>query len=543
MQGSFQITANLVDVISGVIQPARVSVVDGRIAAIESVDAAQGFLLPGFVDSHVHIESSMLLPAEFARVAVRHGSVATVSDPHEIANVCGLDGIDLMLENASTSPFKFHFGAPSCVPATNFETAGANLDASAVERVLKTPGINHLSEMMNFPGVISGDDEVHRKIEIARALNLPVDGHAPGLQGEMAVRYFAAGISTDHECVTLAEAEQKIALGCRIAIREGSAARNFNALWPLIDRFPDECMFCSDDKHPDDLLDGHINQLVSRAIRNGCDAMNVFRAATRNPVQHYNLDVGLLQVGDPTDFILVRNLEELEVQQTWIDGVCVYGDATDHLPTKHSRPLNHFVAHPISSDSIALPAESLRARVITVEDGQLVTGQCELPVQVRRDLAISNVSNDVLKLVVVNRYADAPPAVAFVQGFGLERGAFASSVAHDSHNVIAVGVDDEDIVNAINSVIASRGGLAVASPDRHDLLPLPIAGLMSDQDCETVANHYEKLGTAARGLGCQLRAPFMTLSFLALPVIPKLKLTDRGLFDVNQFEFVSVFAQ
>lgn len=538
---TLHITANLVDVVAGHIVPAAVSVRGGRIVSIDPVSAASGYLIPGFVDAHVHIESSMLLPCQFAQAAVVHGTVATVSDPHEIANVCGLAGIELMLRSAAETPFKFHFGAPSCVPATSFESAGACIDLIEVERLLDDPRINHLSEIMNFPGVISGQPDVLAKIQAAISRNLPVDGHAPGLRGDALARYLSAGISTDHESTTLAEARDKVVAGCSVAIREGSAARNFDALWPLIDEHPAACMFCSDDKHPDDLLIGHINQLATRAIRNGCDLFDVLRVASMNPIRHYGLDVGLLQCNDPADFLLVEDLQSLRIRETYIGGQLVARDGTSLLPSHPTETVNCFCCSPLRADDIRVEANQGRMRVIAVTDGQLVTDAIELATPSKQGRVESDVTRDILKLVVVNRYKPARPAVAFVQGFGFARGAIASSVAHDSHNIIAVGTNDQDLLAAINAVIHLRGALAVSSAGQVDTLPLPIGGLMSAGSCADVAAVYTRLDQRAKQLGCGLRAPFMTLSFLALPVIPSLKLCDLGLFDVDKFDFVSLF--
>lgn len=555
MESTFQVCANRVDVLTGEIFPVRLSVVDGRVARIESIETASGYLIPGFVDAHIHIESSMLVPAEFARVAVMHGTVATVSDPHEIANVCGLDGIELMLQSAAQTPFKFCFGAPSCVPATQFETAGAAIELKEIEQLLDDPRIHYLSEVMNFPGVISGDPSVVAKLSAARARGMPIDGHAPGLRGEQVTRYFSAGISTDHECVSQAEALEKIHAGCLIAIREGSAAKNFEALCPLLESHPDSCMFCSDDKHPDELLVGHINQLAVRAIGKGYDVMDVLRAATLNPARHYGLDVGLLQLDDPADFILVDDLQTLQIRKVWIDGALVADEGRSLLQSPSCSPLNNFAADSIQVETLRVaidtqipasqipntrPLNKCRARTIDVMDGQLLTRSAEAILQSDDVQVYADPSQDVLKLVVVNRYRNAQPAVAFVRGFELRQGAIASSVAHDSHNIVAVGASDADIAAAVNAIIDTRGGLSLADGEVVDVLPLPVGGLMSLDRCEVVAEAYLRLDRHVKRLGCRLTSPFMTLSFLALPVIPSLKLTDQGLFDVDSFCFVPV---
>ena len=543
------IHAQFVDIHQRLIYPAEIQVENQRIRRVSRTGQAPpegaGFVLPGFVDAHVHIESSMLPPAEFARLAVVHGTVATVSDPHEIANVLGAEGVHYMLEDARRVPLKFCFGAPSCVPATGFETAGAVLDADAVALLLAHPEIGYLSEMMNFPGVWHADPQVLAKIAAARALGKPVDGHAPGLRGEDARRYFAAGISTDHECFSLEEAREKALLGVNILIREGSAARNFEALWPLLHEFPSQVMFCSDDKHPDDLLQGHIDRLVARAIAKGCELFDTLRAACLHPVEHYRLPVGLLREGDPADFVRVRDLRNFKVMETWIDGQCVAAGGESRLLHQPSAAPNQFLAMPKTAAAFQLRAlqTSGTMRVIRAWDGEIVTGLEELPALRQDGLLLPSRSEDVLKIAVVNRYQpDAPPAIGFVRGVGLQRGALASSVAHDSHNIVAVGVDDEALCAAVNAVIESRGGVS-ATDGAGDtrVLPLPIAGLMSTADGYSLAYDYAQLDTWTKsGLGCLLRAPFMTLSFLALPVIPALKMTDLGLFDVSQFNFVPV---
>ena len=544
----FQLRANVVDVVRQRVFPGTVVVEDGRIKSVTpsddpGPDPDAGYLMPGFVDAHIHVESSMLTPCQFARTAVTHGTVATISDPHEIANVVGLEGVRFMLDDAARTPMKILFGAPSCVPATTCETAGAALDAEAVARLLDDPRIGYLSEVMNFPGVLNGDPEVVAKLNAAKSRDKPIDGHAPGLRGEQAAAYVHAGITTDHECFTKEEALDKLAAGAMIQVREGSAARNFDALYTLVDEYPDRVMLCSDDKHPDELMLGHINELARRAVAAGMDPMNVIRCACVNPVHHYRLNVGLLRPDDPADFIEVDNLTNFNVQRTFIDGVCVAEQGKPLLPEPDPvKPINRFAAKPIREDDLDLPCASGKARVIVAEDGQLVTRCKVLEVKTQDGLAVAEPGRDILKLVVVNRYEQAPPAVALVRGFSLTRGAIASSVAHDSHNVIAVGASDADLARAINLVIEEQGGLSFADSEQHHVLPLPIAGLMADGPCELIAKTYTTLHTAAQDLGSTLRAPYMTLSFMALLVIPSLKLSDRGLFDGDRFTFVPVEA-
>lgn len=532
----------LVDVVGGTIAPRRVVVAAGQVQGIEVISSAPPlYILPGFVDAHVHVESSMLIPSEFARLAVVHGTVGTVSDPHEIANVCGVDGVRFMLESGSKVPFKFCFGAPSCVPATSFETAGATLGLREVEELLDDPRIGYLSEMMNFPGVLNRDPLVMAKIAAAAQRGKPVDGHAPGLRGAAAQQYYSAGITTDHECFTREEAEEKLRLGMKILIREGSAARNFDTLVPLLRDYPDRMMFCSDDKHPDDLIVGHVNKLVARAVAAGIDPLVAIRSATFNPIRHYGLDIGLLQEGDPADFVIVEDLVDFSVMQTFIDGQLVAERGKSLIERVPAVAINRFASSRIRPEQLQLRSEGDELRVIEVYDGQIVTGEGRADPLVRAGFVSSDPDRDLLKLVVVNRYAASAPAVAFVHSFGLKRGAIASSVAHDSHNIVSVGVGDDDIASAINAVMEQRGGLSVALGAESKVLPLPVAGLMSLDDGYKVAQDYQALDEFARKLGTTLRSPFMTLSFLALLVIPKLKLSDKGLFDGERFEFVSVF--
>lgn len=533
------------DVVGGTVRPCEVTVRDGRVASVVPAPGPvdPGVLVPGFVDAHVHVESSMLPPWEFARVAMRHGTVASVSDPHEIANVLGEPGVRFMLDDAAGSPFTCWFGCPSCVPATAFETAGAALDAAACERLLDDPRIGYLSEMMNWPGAIAGDPQVLAKIAAAKSRGKRVDGHAPGLRGERAKAYFSRGIETDHECFSLEEAREKAALGVRILIREGSAARNLEALWPILAEHPSLCMFCTDDAHPDDLLVGHVDRLVARAVGKGIDPMSALRAATLNPVRHYGLPCGLLQPGDRADMVLVDDLRSVRPRRTWIAGRVVAEEGRTLLPPRASATPNAFRAATFTAQDfmVHVPGSSgageVTVHAIVAEDGQLVTGRVDVRARAVDGVVDPDPANDLLQVAVVNRYASAPAACAFVRGFGMRRGAIASSVAHDCHNVVAVGASREDLAAAVNAVFAARGGLAVADGGVAESLALPIAGLMSDRPAEEVAQAYARLSARARSLGSPLRAPFMTASFMALLVIPALKLSDRGLFDGLAFRF------
>jgi len=539
------ISGNLVDPLRRSIRPATLTIRCGRIESIADDPRPHAtWILPGFVDAHVHVESSLLPPAEFARLAVAHGTVATVSDPHEIANVLGVPGVEFMLDDARRSPFTFCFGAPSCVPATSFDHAGATLDAAAVAALLDRPEIGYLSEMMNYPGVLAGDPEVLAKIAAAKARGKPVDGHAPRLRGPQAAAYAAAGITTDHECVELAEALDKLALGMKILIREGSAARNFDALASLIDTHPDRVMLCSDDKHPDQLLLGHIDGLVRRARARGSDLFDVLQAASVNPVRHYGLPVGLLQPGDRADFLEVDDLDAIRIRRVYVGGALAAADGVTTWPRVESLTPNRFDAPPRRAGDFAIPAPhsgpTAPVRVIEALDGQLVTGSLRLPVPVVDGRLVADPARDILTIAVVDRYDERPPAVAFIRNVGLRRGAIASSVSHDSHNIVAVAADDESLARAVNLVIGSRGGLAVAGPEGDAVLPLPIAGLMSDRPGADVAAAYSDLDRRAKALGSGLAAPFMTLSFMALLVIPALKIGPAGLFDVEAFRPVGL---
>lgn len=537
--GTTTITGNLVDIRSRRMFAAEVMIEDGRIGRITELSRpVQGFILPGFVDAHVHVESSMLIPSEFARLAVTHGTVATVSDPHEIGNVLGVEGVEFMIANGRKTRFHFFFGAPSCVPATTFETAGATIGAADVGNLLEKPEVLYLSEMMNFPGVLHGDEEVMKKIAHAHRLGKPVDGHAPGMRGEEARRYIAAGISTDHECFTAEEALDKLKHGMKILIREGSAAKNFEALIDLLHHHPGKMMFCSDDKHPDSLVMGHINDLCARAVAKGIDVFNVLRAACLNPVEHYKLPIGQLREGDPADLIVVEDLVKFRVRQTFIDGVLVAENGRSMLPSvKEERP-NRFHCTGKRPADFAVPATGKDLWVITAEDGQLITGKERLPGKVADGHLVADTSRDLLKIVVVNRYMDAAPAVGWIKNFGLQHGAIAGSVAHDSHNIVAVGTNDADLCTAVNLVIGARGGVSLANGTTTNILPLPVAGIMTDADAYEVARDYSAIDAQAKALGSKLAAPYMTLSFMALLVIPHLKMSDLGLFDGDAFRLV-----
>ncbi|AQS93905.1 adenine deaminase [Polaribacter sp. BM10] len=535
------VQGNIVDIQNKTIYKGEVEVKDGKIIAVRAVDhSVENYILPGFVDAHIHIESSMLVPSEFAKIAVKHGTVATVSDPHEIANVLGVKGVDFMIENGKKVPLKFNFGAPSCVPATSFESAGAIIDSDDIKQMMQNPDIKYLAEMMNYPGVLFDDEEVLKKIQHAKDNNKPIDGHAPGLRGQDVSKYIAAGISTDHECFTFEEAQEKLQKGMKVIIREGSAAKNFEALIDLLPEHFENMMFCSDDKHPDDLLLGHINQLCERAVAKGVDVFKVLQAACTNPVKHYKLDVGLLQKDDFADFIVVDSLEKFNVLETYINGELIAKNGESFIDPVPFEVLNNFNTEKKKVSDFRFESSAKNINVIEALDGELVTNKIESESLIENGNLISNTNTDVLKMTVVNRYKNDVPAIAFIKNFGIKEGAIASSVGHDSHNIIAVGVTDEAITKAVNLIIDNKGGICAVTATKEEIVSLPVAGIMSDKSAEEIGKSYAALDAMAKDMGSKLRAPYMSLSFMALLVIPALKLSDKGLFDGTSFKFTSV---
>ena len=535
------IQGNIVDIDKKEIFKGEVQFENGKITAIrKSNHTIENYIIPGFVDAHIHIESAMLVPSEFAKIAVTHGTIATVSDPHEIANVLGVKGVDFMIENGKKVPLKFNFGAPSCVPATSFESAGAIIDADDIKKMMANPDIKYLAEMMNYPGVLFDDDEVLKKIAWAKHYNKPIDGHAPGLIGDDLTKYIAAGISTDHECFTYDEALEKLQKGMNVIIREGSAAKNFEALIDLLPEYFEKMMFCSDDKHPDDLLLGHINQLCKRAVAKGMDIFKVLQVACVNPVKHYDLEVGLLQEGDPADFVVIEDLQKFNVLETYINGELVAKNGESFIKSVPFDILNNFNTDKKKLEDFRVASSSPKIRVIEALDGELVTNEIQCnSTMIDRNL-VSNTKEDVLKMSVVNRYQNSKPSIAFIKNFGIKRGAIASSVGHDSHNIIAIGTSDEFICKAVNLLIQHKGGICAINETTEKVVALPIAGIMSDQPAEIIGKSYAELDAMAKKMGSTLRAPFMSLSFMALLVIPSLKLSDQGLFDGTTFKFTSL---
>ncbi|ALJ03788.1 adenosine deaminase [Pseudalgibacter alginicilyticus] len=534
-----KLQGQIVDIQHKRIYKGEITFENGKIISIDKKQHdISNYILPGFIDAHIHIESSMLVPSEFAKLAVKYGTVATVSDPHEIANVLGVMGVEFMVENGKKVPFKFNFGAPSCVPATHFESAGAVIDSDDIKKLLENPDIKYLAEMMNYPGVLFDDAAVLKKIAWANYYNKPIDGHAPGIKGNDISKYIDAGISTDHECFTYEEALEKLQKGMKILIREGSAAKNFEALIDLLPKYFENMMFCSDDKHPDDLLIGHINQLCSRAVSKGIDVFKVLQVACINPVSHYNLDVGLLKINDDADFIVVEDLKDFNTLQTYINGELVFDKGISLIETISFKNLNNFNCNTKEVSDFKIASSTQKIRVIEALEGQLVTNELVEEALIENGNLVSNVEKDILKITVVNRYQNQKPAMAFIKNFGLKEGAIASSVGHDSHNIIAVGVSDEAICKAVNLIIENKGGICAVSNFKEKIVSLPVAGIMSDKNGGIIGKQYAELDDMAKQMGSNLHAPFMTLSFMALLVIPTLKLSDKGLFNGSDFKFI-----
>jgi len=540
---------HIVDVVNRRIFDGCIEIQNGRIIRITQAEVPESavYILPGFYDAHVHIESTLLLPEYYARLAVEQGTVGAIADPHEIANVLGKQGVEYMIQNGKKVNFHFHFAASPCVPASPFETAGAELSVEDIQDLLRRDEVYGLGEVMNVPGVLNQDPQLMQKIAAAQACGKPVDGHAPNVSGDDLAQYAKAGITTDHECTTLELARERVQQGMLVQVREGSAACDFEALAPIIGEAPGQVMFCSDDKYPDELAKGYINEMCRRAVHKGIDVMDVLTAACVVPVQHYHLDSGLLQVGDWADFITVDNLYEFNLSETFIRGEQVVEDGIytsklirDFTPANENYP-NHFEADPITIEDIQVPAQQGAMKVIETAEESLLTHVSLVKPKVVNQMVVSDTDEDVLKLVCINRYQKQKPVVAFVRGFGLKHGALASTIAHDAHNIIAVGVDDKDIVDAVNSVIKMQGGLVIADGQQLLELMLPIAGLMSYRDGDKVARRHHQLKNIATRIGCKYKAPFMTLAFMSLSVIPELKLTDRGLFDGTKFEYTNLW--
>lgn len=565
-------TTYILDVLSDSVYPARITIEDGIFKEITPIQLTEetkidieGLMLPGFIDSHIHIESSMLTPAQFAKIAVKHGTTSVVSDPHEIANVLGVEGIEFMIENANTVPLNFYYTAPSCVPATSFETSGYVLDSSDIELLLQKDEIVALGEMMNFPGVINGDPEVIRKLELSRKYGKPIDGHAPLLSGKELDKYMEQYIITDHECSNFSEAIEKKQKGMKIMVRDGSSAKNMEALFDFSERIehlknqdsfgiiPTEVLdrrihspifdfIVSDDKHPNDLIHGHLNKSVKKAADLGIDVIKAIEMVTINPAAHYGIDAGVIVTGAKADFIIIDNLKDFNIQKTYIAGECVFDGENVLFDVEDVEAKNSVNATKKTKDDfeIHFDGEECEVNVIECYNGELLTGKAVATLKTKDGIVQSDIYEDILKIAVVERYGNNHIANAFIKGFGLKKGAIASSVAHDSHNIIVVGYDAEMIAQAVNDVIENKGGIAVVSEDFRESLSLPIAGLMTNEDAYDVAKKLEILHKMASALGCKLDSPFMTMAFMPLLVIPSLKISDLGLFDGDAFEFIDV---
>lgn len=533
------IEGNIVDVLTGEIFPGRIGHEGGVITSVERTPGPfRSFLVPGFIDCHVHIDSSLLCPSRFAEAAVPHGTTAVVTDPHEIANVLGVPGIAWMREDAACAPFRVFFTAPSCVPATPFETSGATLGPAEVEKLLAEDDVVALGEVMNYHGAIARDPDVMAKIRAARVSGKPIDGHGPLLAGNALREYLSLGISTDHECTGAAEAFEKHDLGMRILVRDGSAAKNLAALAPFARMH--EFLLVTDDILASDLLAGHLDTRLATAVSLGVEPLHALRAATIRPAEHYRLPLGAMAKGRKADAVRVADLSSFAVEEVYIGGTLVAaGGAAAFAPRPVPMPGAIRIA-PKGADDFALPASgrSAKVRVIRVIPDEIVTGSETADLRVEHGRVVPDAGRDVLLISVVNRYREAPVASGFVSGFGLKTGAIASSVAHDSHNIIAVGTNPGDMAAAVGAIVRESGGLAACGGGSATVLPLPLAGLMSGDPPRDVHERLERLHAAACGMGCVLPRPFMTLSFLSLLVIPRLKIGDRGLFDADAFRFV-----
>lgn len=539
-----QINGNIVDIIKNKIYPGIITVKNKKIINIKKVKRAfNNYILPGLVDAHIHIESSMLCPSRFAETVAPFGTVATVSDPHEIANVLGLKGVEYMIKDARTTPLKIFFTAPSCVPATSFETSGATIDAKKIKKLLQKPEIIALGEMMDSPGVILEKEEVIEKIKIAKKLNKPIDGHCPTLSGKELKKYVSSGISTEHEAASIPEAKEKIKAGMKIMIRVGSSANQLEDLIGLAKNGYKEGMFVSDDRHPEDLKKGHVNLILKKAVALGVDPLLAIRMVTLNPVKHYGLGLGLIQKNDPADFIIVNNLKSFSVLESYINGKLIAKNG-QALFKARPKKINSSLKLKIkkSDDFIIESGKDARVRVIEAHEGKIVTSEIRRKLKTKNNDLIPDIKNDILKIANCSRYGNNNIGLGFITGFGLKKGAIASSVSHDSHNIIVIGTDNKNMAKAVNQVIKMNGGLAVVDNKKIIKLKLPIAGLMSGEPVGKIVKGLNELHKKTKGLGCHLSSPFMTMSFMALLVVPELKLSDRGLFDGNNFMFTDLIS-
>ena len=563
--------AYILDVIANTIYPASITIKDGMFSEVTPIVVTDdteldfdGLVLPGLIDAHIHIESSMLTPAQFAKIAVRYGVTSAVCDPHEIANVLGIEGVEFMIENASQVPFNFYFTAPSCVPATPFETSGYSLGVSEIEYLLQKDEIIGLGEMMNFPGVINGDEEVLKKLDLARKYKKPIDGHAPLLSGENLDKYLEHDILTDHECVSFLEAFEKKRKGMKIMVREGSSAKNMEDIFNFKDSIYDlefggleeippsvlenniySLMFdfiVSDDKNSVDLVQGYLNESIKKAVDLGIGVLKAIDMTTVNPAYFYKLNSGVIVENAQADFIVIDELDTFKVLKTYIAGECVFDGENvlfDVPEVEAENSMNVGLKTPQDFD-INYDGDECEVNVIKCFDGQLLTEKETATLKTKDGVIQSDILNDILKISVVERHGKNHVSNGFIKGFGLKKGAIASSIAHDSQNIVVIGYNSKDMADAVNRVIENKGGLAVESEDFDDSLSLPIAGLMTNEDAFEVASKLKHLQKMAYALGCEINEPFMTMAFMSLLVMPSIKLSDKGLFDVDSFEFMDV---
>jgi adenine deaminase len=532
------IRGNLLNFSTEEIYGAEIQIQNGKISCVKPVkEDFNNLILPGFIDAHIHIESSMLTPSRFAEAVVPHGTTSVISDPHEIANVMGLEGIEYMNRDASSVPLKVLMTVPSCVPATKFETSGAVISQFEVEKLLKKENMVALGEMMNFPGVIHEDPVVMAKLDAAKRIGKPIDGHSPLLSGYELCKYIAAGISTDHECSNLQEVLEKRRLGMKIMLREGSSARNLKDLAASGGDF-----IVSDDKHPGDLLKGHIDVMVRKAIEYGIDPFEAVKMVTINPAEHYNLGTGTIYPGKAADIIVVNNMKDMNVERVFIDGNLVAKEGKCLFIVKPLKLPNTFSLKPKKPSDFNVKSSNPTeiVRVIDVVEDQIVTKESSAILDTVKGNLEADLDNDILKISVVERYGFGRISNAFIKGFGLKNGAIATSIAHDSHNILSVGTNSKDIAIAVNTVLRNNGGLVAVFNDDCYSLKLPLAGLMSIKPASEVSSDLNMLHRVVKNMGSKLQSPFMTLSFMALLVIPALKISDQGLFDVEKFDFVDL---
>ncbi len=537
------IKGNILNIYTDEIYPGEIEIEKGVIQSIREVSSFfNEIIVPGFIDSHIHIESSKLTPSRFAEIALKHGTTSVVADPHEIANVMGLEGIEYMLNDARNSPLKFNFAAPSCVPTTEYETAGATIDSNVIDDLLRKDEFVSLGEVMDYNGVIEGKEDLIAKIESAKKHKKPIDGHAPLVTGEDLQKYVKYGIDTDHECTSKREAAEKRRMGVKIMIREGSESHMLEELL-----HSDADFIVSDDICAEDLIDGHIDKLLRKAVSLGMDAFEALKLVTINPAKHYNLNVGSITPGKQADLVFIDNLEDFNVKRVIVDGNTIYKKQkllyrANPMPVKTTLKITPKTAEDFDVKAQDENHKSATVNVINVEDNTIISSHDTAKLSIDRNTVIPSVFEDILKISVIERYGGNTIANGFVHGFNIKNGAIASSVSHDSHNIIAVGTNSQYIAEATNKIIENKGGLVAMSNKEMIDLPLPIAGLMSDKSANVVSKVSSSLNELVSSMGCTLSSPYTTLSFLALPVVPSIKITNKGLFDVDANKFIDVIA-